>query len=260
MLSTSILPDANATSQLFSTLYVSPTVRDVKNQDGAVLLDLQQGICFGMTPVGMQIWDLLKTNQSLDQICDHLCSQYPGVTRECIAKDAAQFVQELLANCLVSNQRSEPNSVPLPKLLALIQSRISASKRKPRRPRRPRLLFCKALLGLAAFDLFRFGNNFSQIYGFVRGWDISNTLVSDELCEQVCKAVNHACVWYPKRVLCLQRSTVTTCLLRHCGVRAELVLGAQKFPFKAHAWTEVNRRPLNERRDVQQFYMVWERC
>lgn len=256
MLSSSVVPDANARSELFPTLYVSPTVREVQNQDGAVLLDLQQGICFGMTPVGMEIWESFKKKQSLDEVCKRLFGEYPEVPRERIAEDVEQFVQELQANCLVSNQRSEPNSVPLPKLLALIQSRLS-SKRKPRRPR---LLFCKALLGLAAFDIFGFGNNFSQVYGFVRGWDISNTLVSDEFCVQVCMAVNQACVWYPKRVLCLQRSTVTTCLLRHCGVPAELVLGAQKFPFKAHAWTEVNRRPLNERRDVQRFYMVWERC
>lgn len=259
MLSSSVLPDANATSQLFSTPYVSPTVRDVQNQDGAVLLDLQQGICFGLTPVGTKIWELLKTKEPLDQICKHLCSEYPEVTQECLAEDVRQFVQELQANHLLSTEQSQPNVVPLPKLLALIQRRLSAVKRKGKR-RRPRFLFFKAILGLAAFDLFRFGNNFSQIYEFVRGWGMSSHAIGGDIADQVCDAVNCACVWYPKRILCLQRSFVTTCLLRRCGVSAQMVMGAQKFPLKAHAWTEVNGHPLNERRDVQHLYLVWERC
>ena len=75
----------------------------------------------------------------------------------------------------------------------------------------------------------------------------------------LCKAVNHACVWYPKRVLCLQRSAVTTCVLRNCGVPASMVMGAQTLPFKAHAWTEVDERPITNRA-VQTIYSVWERC
>jgi hypothetical protein len=53
---------------------------------------------------------------------------------------------------------------------------------------------------------------------------------------------------------------VTTCLLRTCGIPAQMVIGAQEFPFKAHAWTEVDGRAINERRDVQKVYLVWERC
>jgi hypothetical protein len=258
MLSSSVSPDANATLNSSPALYVSPTVRDVHNQDGAVLLDLQQGICFALTPVGMKIWELLKTKRPLDQICEHLCREYPEATRECIAKDAGQFVQELLANRLVTNQRSETNSVPLPRLLAATRNRLSAIKLK-RKIGRPRLLFFKALLGLAAFDFFGFGINFSQIYEFVRGWGVLSQVVADDVVDQVCNAVNHASVWYPKRVLCLQRSFITTCLLRHCGVPAQMVMGAQRFPFKAHSWTEVNGHAVNERSDVQRLYLVWER-
>jgi hypothetical protein len=78
--------------------------------------------------------------------------------------------------------------------------------------------------------------------------------------DRVCAAVNYACVWYPKRVLCLQRSVVTTCLLRRCGVPARMVMGARSLPFKAHAWTEVDGRAINERRDVQRIYSPLEHC
>lgn len=257
MLSSSVVPDTNATSAQFTILYVSPTVRDVHNQDGAVLLDLQQGICFGLTPVGMKIWELLKANKSLGQICDHLCSEYADANRDCIAEDTTQFVRELLANRLISDHGSEPKAVPLPRFLAFSQRHISGKKGGSHTPR---FLFYKALLGLAVFDLFRFKNNFYRIYEFLRGWEVSAECGRADGTDQVCKAVNLACIWYPKRVLCLQRSFVTTCLLRQYGVPAQMVMGAQKFPFKAHAWTEVNGRPVNERRDVHRLYLVWERC
>jgi hypothetical protein len=76
----------------------------------------------------------------------------------------------------------------------------------------------------------------------------------------VCTAVNYACVWYPKQALCLQRSFVTTYLLRKHGFAAQLVLGAQKLPFKAHAWVEVDGRAINERSEVQATYTVWDKC
>jgi len=122
------------------------------------------------------------------------------------------------------------------------------------------LLFFKALIGLLGFDLLGFGRNFARMHRFVRTHRVSSRAVSPDIVDRVCVALNYACVAYPKRVLCLQRSAVTTYLLRSCGVPAQMVIGAQKLPFKAHAWTEVNGRAVNERRDVQKVYGVWERC
>jgi hypothetical protein len=123
-----------------------------------------------------------------------------------------------------------------------------------------RFLFWKALIGFVAFDSLLLVGNFATLHGVVRNWKSSSRRAPPDATEQVCDAINHACSWYPKRALCLQRSAVTTCLLRSCGVSAEMVIGAQKLPFKAHAWVEVNGRPVNERTDVQAIYGVWERC
>lgn len=121
-------------------------------------------------------------------------------------------------------------------------------------------LFWRALVGLLAFDVFGFGRNFARMHRFVNDWRTSPEKAPGFTVEQVCQAVNYACVWYPKRVLCLQRSAVTTCLLRSLGVPAKMVMGAQTLPFKAHAWTEVNGHAINERRPVHRIYEVLERC
>jgi len=120
------------------------------------------------------------------------------------------------------------------------------------------LLVCKALLRLLAFDLERLGVNFGKLCRYVSDFPVASRKRGDVV--EVCTAINYACVWYPKRVLCLQRSAVLTCLLRSRGIAAEMVMGAQNLPFKAHAWTEVDGRAVNERRDVQRTYRIWNRC
>jgi len=123
-----------------------------------------------------------------------------------------------------------------------------------------RFLFWKALLALTVFDLLLLGRNFPRLHRIVQSWKVSPREPSPNTTRHVCDAVNRACSWYPKRALCLQRSVVTTCLLRSCGVSAQFVLGAQRLPFKAHAWVEVNGCAVNELSDVQSNYGVWERC
>jgi len=118
----------------------------------------------------------------------------------------------------------------------------------------------KAIIGFLTYDLCGFGRNFRRMHKAVSRWTLSRRTPPLDAVEQVSEAVNQACIWYPKRILCLQRSAVTTCLLRSCGVPAQMVIGAQKLPFKAHSWTEVNGRAINERFDVQKVYGVWERC
>jgi hypothetical protein len=118
----------------------------------------------------------------------------------------------------------------------------------------------KALLGLAGFDLLLLGGGFATVYRVVRRRALKGSMAGGDVAEQVCNAVNRACVWYPKRALCLQRAAVTTCLLRGGGVPAQMVIGAKKLPFRAHAWVEVDGRVLNERIDVRSAYTVWDRC
>jgi prolyl oligopeptidase len=125
---------------------------------------------------------------------------------------------------------------------------------------KPSTLFFFSLLGLFAFDLLGFGRNFSKARRFLQKGITAERTYRAEVITGVCQAVNLASIWYPKQVRCLQRSVVTTALLRHYGVPAYMAVGAQNIPFKAHAWTEVNGKAINERNDVQKIYSVWERC
>ena len=78
--------------------------------------------------------------------------------------------------------------------------------------------------------------------------------------SDLCRAMDIACVFYFKHVLCLQRSAATTILLRWHGWDAEMVIGVQMVPFKSHAWCEVNGLVVNDKPYMMEIYTVLERC
>jgi hypothetical protein len=124
-----------------------------------------------------------------------------------------------------------------------------------------RFLFWKALIGLLLYDLLGFGlpRSFRRLHKFVQNRHVASGPATPDSIERVCKAMNYACVFYCKHVLCLQRSTVTTWLLRNAGVAAQMVVGTQEMPFKAHAWVEVDGRVINEITNVSH-YIELDRC
>jgi len=48
-------------------------------------------------------------------------------------------------------------------------------------------------------------------------------------------------------------------MLRRSGVRAQMVLGAQSLPFKAHAWVEVGGRIVNDKPYIKDVYQELDR-
>jgi hypothetical protein len=233
---------------------ISDSVREIDTPDGAVLLDIRERRCLAINPTGADIWRYLKRNRSIEEILASLIESYPDTPPDLIAKDVDQFVAMLKRKrLLVVNDEHSP-ALRTYLFFRLLHPHFSSGKPSTR------LLVLRAFLGLLIFDLFGFRSNFARINKTVRDWPVAPRVFRADTVDQVSNAMNYACVWYPKRVRCLQRSSVTTCLLRSSGVKAVMVIGAQGFPFKAHAWTEVDERAVNERRNVQKIYFVWERC
>ena len=118
----------------------------------------------------------------------------------------------------------------------------------------------RAYFTLVVFDFYLVRGNFDALYQRVRNCRSTKTNSSFDTVASICRAVDLACIWYPKEVLCLQRSATTAVLLKRRGVSAELVIGAQPVPFKAHAWVEVDGRVVNDKPYVPETYAVLDRC
>ncbi len=121
-------------------------------------------------------------------------------------------------------------------------------------------LVLKAYLKLIHFDLYLARGSFAALYNKVRNYPVGGQAPSGDAVEQICSAVDMACIWYWKEALCLQRSAATACLLKKHGVAAQMVIGAQRIPFKAHAWVEVDGLVVNDKPYMQEMYAVLDRC
>jgi len=118
------------------------------------------------------------------------------------------------------------------------------------------VLVLRAFVVLVHFDLLLARGNFSKFCDEVRTCPVRQSPHPSSAAESVCAAIDIACIWYWKEVLCLQRSAATVCLLRRYGVPARMVIGAQRMPFKAHAWVESEGNVVNDRPYIREMYAV----
>ena len=122
------------------------------------------------------------------------------------------------------------------------------------------LLFEGYLLLIRIEVLMLFGG-FSSIHDVVRRRTVQSVGGNKRPSpDELCHAIDLACVLYPKRVMCLQRSAAATLLLRRYGMRAEMVIGAQMLPLKSHAWVEINGKVANDKPYMLEIYRALERC
>jgi hypothetical protein len=122
-------------------------------------------------------------------------------------------------------------------------------------------LFLESYLLLLRIEWLMCFGNLQSIYAVVRSSQArSPSSGADPGIHHLCHAIDLACVFYGRKVLCLQRSAATTLLLRRYGQRAEMVIGAQTLPFKSHAWVEIDGNVVNDKPYMLEIYKVLDRC
>ena len=79
---------------------VSPAVVFRQMDDGAVLLDLESGVYFGLDQVGTRVWTLLVEHGTTDAVCAAMIEEF-DVEPDVLAADVRRLVAELQQGGLV---------------------------------------------------------------------------------------------------------------------------------------------------------------
>lgn len=122
------------------------------------------------------------------------------------------------------------------------------------------ILMLQACLALIAHDVFMSRHDFASLHRRVRQLPLQLMPGKAIAPSDAGFALDLACCFYPKRVLCLQRSAVLVRMLRAKGIPAQMVIGVQTLPFKAHAWVEVDGQIINDRLASREKFLVLEVC
>jgi hypothetical protein len=120
-------------------------------------------------------------------------------------------------------------------------------------------LVLESWLLLLHFECLLWFRGFARVHAAVREQPVHVATKHTELWT-LSRAADFACVFYFKRVMCLQRSAATAVLLRRHGWNAEMVIGAQLLPIQSHAWVEVDGRVANDKPYMNEIFQVLERC
>jgi hypothetical protein len=229
-------------------------------EHGAVVCDPKHDRLLKLNSTAIEMWQLLNTGQTETEVAERIVKQYK-VDRPRVAEDLHALLEKIsqrglrVDSYLVTNA-TEDNSEPIQESSVALPAKGIHESYKP-----ARLLIFWAFLGLTLLDIALALGSFRTLLSRVAAWRTRKAEISDKtvVVAEVCAAVERACVWYPKRALCLQRSAITACLLRNNGVAAQVVIGARPVPFLAHAWVEVDGAVVNDFPRVRQFYQTLTR-
>ena len=264
-----------------------------KHRDGSVVLSTASDRIFKLNGVGALTWTVLEQGVnalSVDEVVDELQRQFENInragemryeiSREQLSTDTTRFLGALADAGLVEAS-NDPNgrktyrifegacgttSSTVAELTATeatgnqCTSVPTTSHAETSETRLSKYETLTAFGGLLAFDLLLRFRGFQALIKRVETWPTAEPRTIDpELCRRVCAAVDRAQVYYPKKAMCLQHSAVVTCLLRRRGIPAQMVLAAQDFPPKGHAWVEVQGEVVNDKPTVREIYRTLRR-
>ena len=249
------------------------------HKDGSVLLSIAKDSVCRLNGVGALTWTILENTHdglSLDGIVRALEHEFAAinakgallyeVSHDQLQTDTDRFLKKMVSLGLLQRSRdgfysvsedvTGTTSAPATEIEQAnfagndVAEDLSISRRET----------FNALVGLLAFDLLLKFGGFQRLIRKVARWPIAEPRHADrEVCRRVRGMVDRAQLYYPKKAMCLQHSAVVTCLLRRRGVPAEMVLAAQTFPPKAHAWAEVAGEVVNDQSSVKSEYRVLKR-
>ena len=269
----------------------SYTERAQRHKDGSVLLSIADDRICKLNGVGALTWMILEENPAglrVEDVVRQLSDQFEAinadgelryeVSREQLQNDTAQFLKKIsemkllqietdakgqqtfhISEGVSGTTSSTVAAATTPPLETAIPDEHPASSQSEPVRLVKRETFT-AFLGLLSFDLLLRLRGFQSLIEKVEHWPTAEPRTTDpQLCKRVRAMVDRAQMYYPKKAMCLHHSAVVTCLLRRRGVPAELVLAAQEFPPKGHAWVEVEGWVVNDTQVVKDHHRVLRR-
>jgi hypothetical protein len=241
---------------------ISAAVRSSSDEDGTTLLHVAENKIYGLVGLGSAIWQKLvesKSGLGESDIVTELGSEFSEMSTQQIERDVTKLLHSFEQKHLVDRAsnlqdlKTGATDRPRDSLFLFFNAAI-------------RLLLClrmhvlATVLAFVVVALVLKVSGFKQLYNLVRLWPTAERSVGPEVIPQMWGEIRRGITWYPRQVMCLQRSAVTTWLLRSRGAQAQMVIGCQRRPFLVHAWTEVNGEVVNDCQSVRELHKIIDRC
>lgn len=88
-----------------SAIHIPPSVRSVFSQDGAVVMEIKQGMMYTSNPVGGRIFELLSQGQTPEQVITAISLEC-DFDREIVQRDLDGFLDQLRSYGLIERDNA----------------------------------------------------------------------------------------------------------------------------------------------------------
>jgi hypothetical protein len=191
---------------------------------------------YGLDEVGTRVWALLSNGADVPAVVAHLTEEFDAPA-ERIEADLTALFQQLTDDWKVV-QPVEP----------------------PRAAREPSGFTCALTLIISTLALRVLGLRRSLVVAKQLGKRARRAAdPSSDFLANVVRKVDVAAAFFPGRALCLEQSLALYVCLQRAGVGAELRIGAQPYPFSAHAWVEYRGELVGTSHDQVSKFVPFDR-
>ncbi|HEX2269715.1 MAG TPA: lasso peptide biosynthesis B2 protein, partial [Pyrinomonadaceae bacterium] len=217
---------ADSSSLRSKRFVLGPGILSCTDKDGTAVLHVEGDKMYSVIGLGSLILTKLAGNESgltFDALVAEAAREFDDSQSRETEENVARLLAALQAKGIVqadATDRSRDldrgwNSLFAPMARKVVRVLL-----------RLRLYNLTAFLGLFAINMMLKLIGFAALYRLVKTWPRGriDQLDFGSAIQRVRAAVDRATTWYPKQARCLQRSAVTVCLLRSCGVPAEMVI------------------------------------
>ncbi len=243
---------------------LGPRIFSCTDKDGTAVLNVEGDKMYSVIGLGSLILTKLATSDSgltFASIVDKVTMEAEKIPRPQSERDVARLLGVFQQKGIVQSDTTQPHRCTLPMHDWTISGFIFLTHSVVNLLIKLRVYSLAAFLGLFLINIILKVISFGALYQLVKSWPVSCTNNDpQEAVQWVSTAVDRTTTWYPKQAHCLQRSAVAVCLLRTCGLPAQMVIGVNKVPFKSHAWAEVFSEVVNDSPKVSTRYKVLDRC
>ncbi len=237
----------------FTPTSASSNLRLVSSEDGHLLLDIEHDRVLKLNSVGAEIWKSLAASECESEIVRRLSQRY-RVGEARVAADVRALRERLDRFGITPSDSMSAEREPATSGNAAQPSYPWYGQSTAEKPAPSVVAVMSAFIGLVLFELTLRLFSLKFLCSCVDACPVLSRTVPPNTSGKVCSAVERAAVWYPKQVVCFQRSAVTACLLRLYGLRARMMIGIRPLPLLLHSWVEISDGIVNDWRPVSRFY------
>ena len=239
---------------------ISPHVCPSSNEDGTIILDVKRGVLYSIIGTASLVWSKLSSfpaGATSDDLKASIMKDDASQSEQGVSADIRRVLSEFTEKGIVETHTECTQQTFRRFQMNFTAFVITLARWAVTSLLRVGFPTTAAVLNLLVVDLLLKSAGFAAFHEHVKSWPKANRgSVPIVDVRVICEAVDRATTAYPKSAVCLQRSAVTSCLLRSEGVAAQMIIACRKIPFKAHAWVEVNGKVVNDNPKVHTAYAV----